>query len=68
MSEFPIDFSNLPHIGRNIFGYLKFNDLKICRAVSKSWYAYLDGERFLWVELLEKEHYQLAKDTRQPFG
>ena len=59
MIEFSIIFYKFPHIGQQILGYLDFNDLKSCREVSKLWYGYLDEERLLWVELLEKEHYQL---------
>ena len=62
MSEFPINFKKFPHLGKIIFGYLEFNDLKSCRVVSKSWYKFLDDERLLWVELLEKEYGQLKSD------
>jgi hypothetical protein len=59
MIDFLTIFQKFPDTGKDIFGYLDFNDLKSCRAVCKSWYGYLEGERLLWVELLEKEHDQL---------
>ena len=65
MIEFPIIFDKFPHIGQNIFGRLDFNDLKSCRVVSKSWYEYLDKERLLWVELLEKEQDQFRSTLVQ---
>jgi hypothetical protein len=69
MIEFLIIFAKYPHIGQKIFGYLDFNDLKSCRVVSKSWYGYLNKERLLWVELLEKEHDQLrSKITQAQIG
>ena len=59
MNKFPVNFSGVPHIGQKIFGFLDFEDLNKCRNVCKGWQNFLEEERSLWIELLEKEKVKL---------
>ena len=54
-----MNFSGVPDIGENIFGFLDFKDLNSCRTVCKGWQNFLQDKRTLWVQLLEKEKIKL---------
>ena len=44
-------FSKFPNIACNIFSYLKYDDIKVCRKVLTSWENFIFEQKFLWVEI-----------------
>ena len=46
-----------PHLSENIFDSLDNKSLADCKEVSKSWYFYLDGQKFLQLRINNKIKY-----------
>ena len=49
-----------PHLSENIFSSLDNKSLADCKEVSKSWYFYLDGQKFLHLRINNKVIYSGA--------
>ena len=60
-----------PHLSENIFNSLDNKSLADCKEVSKSWYFYLDGQKFLQLRINSKIKYvekaidEIRADFRQ---
>ena len=56
-------FLRFPHLSENIFDSLDNKSLADCKEVSKSWYFYLDMQKFLQTRIIKANKIKKVEDT-----
>ena len=55
------------NVTSTIFSYLDFKSMLAARMVSKTWYAFIENERGLWIDLMRKCFAKIKNKTRGSF-
>ena len=54
------------NVTSHIFSYLDFKSMVAARMVSKTWYAFIENQRGIWINLMRKCFEDIPKKTVSP--